>query len=171
MGKKSVIRSSGTINFSQRTRDHANHPDLCHISMGWVCCWFLHCSNVFFLGSPAFLSPQKPTFQIPIHMKPAKTDATSSLNIVMKLHVFISLKTYLQGQQSTGSSCPSKAALSRCCLYTTLHLLYLGPQWPNQRLSLPSHRPCLAHCRSRNKTQRSLRPSPGGLDVWLEDPF
>ena len=32
--------------------------------VGWVCCWFSHCSEGFSLGSAVFLLSQKPTFPI-----------------------------------------------------------------------------------------------------------
>ena len=57
--------------------------------VGWVCCWFLALLQGFFAGFSSFLPPQKPTLQIPIQTgqrtawKPAKADASYSLNIVI----------------------------------------------------------------------------------------
>ena len=57
--------------------------------VSWVCCGFLFCSEVFSLGSPVLLPPQKPTSPHSyltrlqnLHGKPAKADMDYSLHIV-----------------------------------------------------------------------------------------
>ena len=63
-------------------------PAPCHVWVEFVV-GFSPCFKGFLLGSPVFLPPQKPTLQIPIQTgqrtawKPAKADASYSLNIVI----------------------------------------------------------------------------------------
>ena len=77
--------------------------------------------------------------------------------------------TYLQGQQSTVSNCPSKAALSKYYPYRSLHSMYPGHQWRHQRLSLPPYRLSLNLLGSHNEIRSSLRPSPSGWGLCIED--
>ena len=80
-----------------------------------------------------------------------------------------SLKTYFLYQKSTESNCHVEAALSKCCLCTSLHSGYPDHWWHCQRPPLQYYRLFLGHHWFHNEIQRNLRTNPNVSGMLLQD--